>query len=177
MEEFFACQKHESAFKALQGQRALQCTERNQRQSEQQTGTQRESVHPGPLRAPFLLQLWLQSLSRSALVWIPGSGLWICLCFHDNPVLFEPCLLAGCYIWIHPGNPTLWCQLVTISEAPFRSAHPTPGFQLHSTLLSFHHTHAHTQDPASTLGYRPPFPPNSNAGMLDTFLCEMMKIQ
>lgn len=126
---------------------------RNPCQARQQAGIQKKSACPGPVRAPLLVQQWLQSLSASDMVWIPGSGLWICLCFHDNTVLCKPCLLAGGYIWIHPCNLTFGFNLSWWLKPRF-----TPGFQLHSTLPSFHATHAHIQTPASDPAYRPPPP-------------------
>ena len=103
-------QKYEHAFKAPQSHRILQESKQEPETSEQQAGTWRTSVGPGlcvcslsaPAVASVTISLWPG--------WIPGSGLWICPCFYDNPVLLEPCLLAGCYIWIYPGNPTSWCH-------------------------------------------------------------------
>lgn len=111
----------ESAFKALQGQRAPCAVSRNKRQPEQQAGIQRKSVCSGQGCTPLLRQ-WLQTRSLSDLVWIPGSGLWICLCFRDNPSLFEPCLVSGYNIWIHPWNPAL--GFPHVSEAQFHLARP-----------------------------------------------------
>lgn len=146
-----------------------QCSEQEPKAGRAAGRHSEEICVPGPVCAPLLVQQWLQSLPGSDLVWIPGSGLWICLCFHDNPVLCKPCLLTGCYIWIPPCNPAYAFNLSQWLRPCFSLVHPTPGFQLHSTLPSCHAIHAHIQTPAS--GHRvqtAPLPGSFNIGLLDT---------
>lgn len=146
---------------------------RNASQSSQQAGIRRKSVC-----APLVVQQQLQSLPHSDLVWILGSGLWICLCFHDNPVLFKPCLLAGCYIWIHPCNPTYgfnlswWLRPLFQSGAP-HIWFPTPFNPSYFPCCSCPHS-----DPCLWLWvYTTPSLPVPTLVYWTHFPCEIMEIQ
>lgn len=57
---------------------------------------------------------------------------WSCLCFHDNPVLCEPCLHWHCCIWIYAprGSNLSPCLRLSPSGAPhiWSTAPPQPSY-------------------------------------------------
>lgn len=155
MEGFFTCQKNESTFKALQGQKALMCSEQKQNsQSSSQTFKEKLCT-----RAPWGRPFAPAMASHTILLW-PGLDfrfwLWIYLCFHDNQALFELCLLCGCYIWIHRWYPALRFLLVMISEAQFQSGPPHTWFPASFNLSLLPLYSCHIQSPASGSRYRLP---------------------
>lgn len=94
------------------------------------------------------------------------------LCFYDNPVLVEPCLLAGCYTWIYLGNPHLMVSPSLRQYSILPSPSLLPQFPL--TPLSFHQTQAHIQDPTSSSRCRPLPPTQFQRLVGKIFLYETM---
>lgn len=147
--------------------------------AEQQPDIQRKSVHPGPRCATLCSSSGFRH--HLALTWFGFQVLAfgsVSVSMTTQSCLSHACYLAATSGFTH-GTPPYSFNLSWSLRPSFSLSHATPGFQLRSTRLCFHPTHAHIQMPASGSRYRQTIPSQP----IPTWVCwthslrEMMEIQ